>query len=189
MRIAVQGFAAMVRDAVLRTASHHEVRMGCDATPSALILRSAPTGPREARPDDRLRARLEGWPRFGIAALALAFGLMLAAGGTAGAQTDDYPNRTVTFICPFPAGGGTDILVRLLAAELQDKLKRPVVVDNRVGGGTVIAASAVAKSPPDGYTLFLAPVTTLAIGPSIYKKLPYDTVKDFAPVGLVGSAQ
>ena len=124
-----------------------------------------------------------------IATLALAFGLALTAGGTARAQTDDYPSRTVTFICPFPAGGGTDILVRLLAAELQDKLKRPVVVDNRVGGGTVIAASAVAKSPPDGYTLFLAPVTTMAIGPAIHKKLPYDTVKDFAPVGLVGSAQ
>src|SRR6187401_17766 len=124
-----------------------------------------------------------------IAALALAFGLTLAATNGARAQADDYPSRTVTFICPFPAGGGTDILVRLLAAELQDKLKRPVIVDNRVGAGTVIAANAVAHSPPDGYTLFLAPVTTLAIGPSIYKKLPYDTVKDFAPVGLVGSAQ
>ena len=74
-------------------------------------------------------------------------------------------------------------------AELQDKLKRPVIVENRTGAGTVIAADSVAKSPPDGYTLFLAPVTTLAIGPNIYKKLPYDTVKDFAPVGLVGSAQ
>src|SRR6267154_3153853 len=124
-----------------------------------------------------------------IAALAFAFGLVLIAGGSARAQSDDYPSRTVTFICPFPAGGGTDILVRLLAAELQDKLKRPVSVDNRVGAGTLIAASAVAKSPPDGYMLFLAPVTTMAIGPAIYKKLPYDTVKDFAPVGLVGSAQ
>ena len=64
-----------------------------------------------------------------------------------------------------------------------------MIVDNRVGAGTLIAAGATAKSPPDGYTLFLAPVTTLAIGPSIYKKLPYDTVKDFAPIGLVGSAQ
>ena len=78
----------------------------------------------------------------------------------------------MTFICPFPAGGGTDILVRLLAAELQDKLKRPVIVDNRVGAGTVIAASAVAKSPPDGYTLFLAPVTTLAIGPASTRSCP-----------------
>ena len=95
----------------------------------------------------------------------------------------------MTFICPFPAGGGTDILTRLLAQELQDKLGKPVIVENRPGAGTVIAAGAVAKSAPDGYTLFLAPVTTLAIGPNIYKKLPYDTVKDFAPVGLVGSAQ
>jgi len=126
-----------------------------------------------------------------IMALALIFGFGLIGGGidSARAQSDDYPSRTVTFICPFPAGGGTDILVRLLAAELQDKLKRPVIVDNRPGAGTVIAANAVAHSPPDGYTLFLAPVTTLAIGPSIYKKLPYDTVKDFAPIGLVGSAQ
>src|SRR6478736_6479020 len=127
--------------------------------------------------------------RTAVLALCLGLGLIAGVADRARAQTDDYPNRTVTFICPFPAGGGTDILVRLLAAELQDKLKRPVIVDNRVGAGTVIAANAVAKSPPDGYTLFLAPVTTLAIGPAIYKKLPYDTVKDFAPVGLVGSAQ
>ena len=123
------------------------------------------------------------------AVLAFLFGLAIAVSGAARAQTEDYPSRTITFICPFPAGGGTDILVRLLAAELQDKLKKPVIVENRTGAGTVIAAQSVAKSPPDGYTLFLAPVTTMAIGPAIYKKLPYDTVKDFAPVGLVGSAQ
>jgi tripartite-type tricarboxylate transporter receptor subunit TctC len=122
-------------------------------------------------------------------AFCFAVGVLIGGANHARAQADDYPSRTVTFICPFPAGGGTDILVRLLAQELQDKLKKPVIVDNRVGAGTVIAANAVAHSPPDGYTLLLAPVTTLAIGPSIYKKLPYDTVKDFAPVGLVGSAQ
>ena len=105
------------------------------------------------------------------------------------AQTDDYPSRTITFLCPFPAGGGTDILTRMLAQELQDKLKRPVIVENRPGAATQLAAGATAKSAPDGYTLFLAPITTLAIGPSVFKSLPYDTVKDFAPVGLVGSAQ
>jgi tripartite-type tricarboxylate transporter receptor subunit TctC len=125
-----------------------------------------------------------------IGALGLCLGLWLA-GSPANAQAiaDDYPQRTVTFVCPFPAGGGTDILTRVLAQELQEKLKRPVVVENRPGAGTLIAASAVAKSPPDGYMLLLAPVTTLAIGPSIYKSLPYDTQKDFAPIGLVGSAQ
>jgi tripartite-type tricarboxylate transporter receptor subunit TctC len=122
--------------------------------------------------------------RFGV--LALLFTLVVVA---ASARAQDYPQRTVTFICPFPAGGGSDILARMLAGELADKLKATVVVDNRTGAGTVIAAQAVAKSLPDGHTLFLAPVTTLAIGPSIYKSLPYDTVKDFAPIGLVGSAQ
>src|SRR5262245_62152399 len=121
---------------------------------------------------------------LGLASLWLA-----GAAVAAWAQADDYPQRTITFVCPFPAGGGTDILTRMLAQELQDKLKRPVIVENRPGAGTQIAASAVAKSPPDGYVLLLAPVTTLAIGPSVYKALPYDTQKDFAPIGLAGSAQ
>src|SRR5262249_18491583 len=99
-----------------------------------------------------------------MGALVLLLLLVLAANP---ASAQDYPQRTITFVCPFPAGGGTDMLTRLLAAELSDKLKQTVVVDNRPGAGTVIAAQAVAKSPPDGYTLLLAPVTTLAIGPSI----------------------
>ena len=120
----------------------------------------------------------------------LLTGLLIAVAAiTLPVRADDYPQRTITFVCPFPAGGGTDILTRLLAQELQDQLRQPVIVENRTGAGTVIAAAAVAKSAPDGYTLLLAPVTTLAIGPSVYKSLPYDTVKDFAPIGLVGSAQ
>jgi tripartite-type tricarboxylate transporter receptor subunit TctC len=122
-------------------------------------------------------------------ALLLSLGLVAAGADRVHAQADDYPSRNITFLCPFPAGGGTDILTRLLAQELQDKLGKPVVVDNRVGAGTQIAANATAKSAPDGYTIFIAPVTTLAIGPSVFKTLPYDTVKDFAPIGLVGSAQ
>jgi tripartite-type tricarboxylate transporter receptor subunit TctC len=125
------------------------------------------------------------------AALAfwLGLGLVVAGADHVRAQADDYPSRTITFLCPFPAGGGTDILTRLLAQELQDKLGKPVIVENRVGAGTQIAANATAKSAPDGYTIFLAPVTTLGIGPNVFKTLPYDTVKDFAPIGLVGSAQ
>jgi tripartite-type tricarboxylate transporter receptor subunit TctC len=123
-----------------------------------------------------------------VVALGVSLALAFTAAGTS-ASAQDYPSRTVTFICPFPAGGGTDILTRLLAQELQDKLRQTVVVENRVGAGTIVAAQAVARSAPDGYTIFIAPVTTLAIGPNIYKSLPYDTVKDFAPIGLVGSAQ
>src|SRR6516162_1567213 len=123
--------------------------------------------------------------------IALALALAFAAAGVASAQSsaDDYPQRPVTFICPFPAGGGTDILTRMLAQELQDKLKKPFVVDNRPGAGTIVAAQAAARAAPDGHTIFLAPVTTLAMGPSVHKSLPYDTVKDFAPIGLVGSSQ
>jgi tripartite-type tricarboxylate transporter receptor subunit TctC len=124
--------------------------------------------------------------RCGLRGLLMVLVLLAFA---APVHAQDYPQRTITFVCPFPAGGGTDILTRMLAQELQDKLKQTVIVENRTGAGTVIAAAAVAKSPPDGHTLLLAPVTTLAIGPSIYKSLPYDTVRDFAPIGLVGSAQ
>lgn len=128
-------------------------------------------------------------------ALGLLFGLSLialsATGGPANAQENAsaYPTRTVTFVCPFPAGGGTDILTRLLAAELQDKLKGTVIVENRVGGGTVLAAQTVARSQPDGYTILIAPLTTLAINPAVLKNLPYDSIKDFEPIGLVGSAE
>jgi tripartite-type tricarboxylate transporter receptor subunit TctC len=122
------------------------------------------------------------------AVLASCLGAVLAA-IAAPARAEDYPQRNITFMCPFPAGGGTDVLTRMLAQELQDKLKRTVIVENRPGAGTQLASNAVAKSPPDGHTLLLAPVTTLSIGPSVYKSLPYDTQKDFAPIALVGSAQ
>ena len=97
------------------------------------------------------------------APLCLLMAAAIATATNVTALAQDFPQRTITFICPFPAGGGTDILTRLLATELQDKLKQTVIVENRVGGGTVLAAQGVLRSPPDGYTIFLAPVTTLAI--------------------------
>jgi tripartite-type tricarboxylate transporter receptor subunit TctC len=116
---------------------------------------------------------------------AAAFALTVAPVQAA----DDYPTRPVTFIVPFPPAGGTDILARLLAQELSEKLKQPFVIENKPGAGTLVGAQIVAQSKPDGYTLFLAPVTTLAINPSVYKTLPYDPVKDFAPIGLVGQSE
>src|SRR2546426_1021217 len=105
----------------------------------------------------------------GLHILGLALGVATAA---APARADDFPTRTITFVCPFPAGGGTDILTRHLAQELQDKLKQTVIVENRVGAGTVVAAQSVARAAPDGHTLLLAPVTTLAINPNVFKSLP-----------------
>lgn len=122
-----------------------------------------------------------------IAAIAFAFATGLCV-GSAGAQTD-YPQRSITLICPFAAGGSTDILARILAEGLQETLKRTVVVENQGGAGTLIAATAVAKALPDGHTLLLAPITTLSIAPSVMKKLPYDPVRSFESIGLVASSQ
>jgi tripartite-type tricarboxylate transporter receptor subunit TctC len=109
--------------------------------------------------------------------------LMLAAPAPARAQP--YPARPVTLVVPFPAGGSTDWLSRLLGQKLEQRLKTPFIVENRAGGAQLIAASAVAKATPDGYTLLMTTSTTMAINVSVFKSLPYDPAKDFAPVALV----
>jgi tripartite-type tricarboxylate transporter receptor subunit TctC len=103
----------------------------------------------------------------------------------AAAQAQSYPSRPVTMVVPFPAGGSTDWLSRLLGQKLEQRLKVPFIVENRAGGSTLIAASAVAKSEPDGHTLLMTTSTTMAINVSVFKNLPYDPAKDFAPVALV----
>jgi tripartite-type tricarboxylate transporter receptor subunit TctC len=113
--------------------------------------------------------------------------LFIVTGGAL-AQTS-YPEQPVRILVGFTPGTAPDVSARILADKFTEGWGKPVIVENITGASGNIACDRVAKSPPDGYTLFLAPVTTLAIGPAIYKKLPYDTVKDFAPVGLVGSAQ
>jgi tripartite-type tricarboxylate transporter receptor subunit TctC len=117
--------------------------------------------------------------RVCIAILALA----MAVPGQAPAQ--GYPSRPVTVIVPFPAGGSTDWLSRMLGQKLEQRLKAPFVIENRAGGANVIAAVSVAKSPPDGHTLLMTTSTTMAINVSVFKNLPYDPMKDFVPVGLV----
>lgn len=113
---------------------------------------------------------------------------VLAAFCTANAVADDaYPNRPIRIIVPFPPGGGTDMVSRTVAAKLSESWKVPVVVDNRAGGNTVIAAEAAAKSAPDGYTLFVPIDSTLAMNQSLYAKLPYDPVKSFTPITLAVS--
>jgi len=101
------------------------------------------------------------------------------------AQTDSYPARPLRFIVPLAPGGGADMVARLVADRLSRNLNQQVLVDNRAGGGTVIGADLAAKSAPDGYTLLLGTATTHAINASLVKKLPYDPVRDFAPISLI----
>lgn len=98
-----------------------------------------------------------------------------------------YPSKPIRIVVGFSAGGSTDVIARLIAEEMRKDLGQPVVVDNRVGAGGVIAADFVAKSPPDGYTLFVQSATHTAIG-AVKKQLPYHSVNDFTPVTLVATA-
>ncbi|MDC2858726.1 Bug family tripartite tricarboxylate transporter substrate binding protein [Delftia sp. DT-2] len=101
------------------------------------------------------------------------------------AQAQSYPDRPIKLVVPFAPGGATDILGRLLATSLGERLGQPVVVENRPGAGTVVAGALVAKAPPDGYTLLLGASTTLTLNPMIRNPLPYDPLRSFTPLGLV----
>jgi len=114
---------------------------------------------------------------------AFALALLLAA-GIAHAQ---FPNRPVHVVVPFPAGGPTDVLTRALGLKLAERWSQPVVVDNKPGAGGAIGSDFVAKSAADGYTLLMATTSTHSIGPAL-QKLPYDPLKDFAPVSQVSNA-
>jgi tripartite-type tricarboxylate transporter receptor subunit TctC len=116
--------------------------------------------------------------------LTLWVSLLLAA-PMAPVRAQDYPMRTVTIVNPFAPGGGTDILARLLAQKLEQRLGKSFVVENKPGAGSIIAATHVQKSRPDGYTLLMAPSPTMAVNVSLYNKLPYDPTTDFVPLALV----
>jgi tripartite-type tricarboxylate transporter receptor subunit TctC len=109
--------------------------------------------------------------------------LALLAGGPV--RADTYPARTIKLVVPYPAGGTTDLLGRMVGDELQSGLGGSVIVENKPGAGTTIGAEQVARAAPDGYTLLLATSTTLAINKTLYRHLPYDPVKDFTPIALV----
>jgi tripartite-type tricarboxylate transporter receptor subunit TctC len=112
---------------------------------------------------------------------AVLLGLTVTA--NAFAQTaDSYPNRSITMVVAFPAAGTTDILARLIGQKLTDKFKQTVVVENRPGAGGNIGTAFVAKAAPDGYTIMMGTIGTQSINPSLYKKMPYDAAKDFAPI-------
>ncbi len=122
-----------------------------------------------------LRIRHLAWSFCAAVALSMAAPPSFAQG---------YPNKPVRLIVPYAAGGGTDFFARTVGSRIQEQLGQVIVIENKPGASTIIGAEAAAKSPPDGYTVLVADSTTLAVNPHLYKKLAYDSVKDFSPVTL-----
>jgi tripartite-type tricarboxylate transporter receptor subunit TctC len=116
-----------------------------------------------------------------VAAIAAA---VLVAGG---ALAQDYPGRAITLVVPFAVGSGIDPTARIIADELSRSLKQPVVIDYKPGANGAIAAGAVARATPDGYTIFMTTVSTHSANPNLLKSIPYDPVRDFAPLSRVGN--
>jgi tripartite-type tricarboxylate transporter receptor subunit TctC len=120
-----------------------------------------------------------------VTTMRMLFAVLLLCGLTSNALAQNWPSRPLRLVIPFAPGGGADIAGRLVAQELSEGLKQPVVVENKTGAGGTIAADNVAKSPADGYSLVLAHVGGIAAAPHLYKTLPFDPIKDLAPVSLV----
>lgn len=115
----------------------------------------------------------------------LAFCLTLALPAAAHA---DYPDRPIRIIVPFPAGSGTDTVARELAEEMAKDLRQPIVIDNKPGAQGIIGVNAAVNSPPDGYTLVVLGVTTGASNVTLFKKLPYDPIRDLTPIGMISES-
>ena len=124
----------------------------------------------------------------GVPLCAALVGLAASAVPAAVQAQAAYPNKPIRLIVPFPPGGGTDMIARTVAQKLTDQNKWNVVVDNRPGAGGNLGVDAAAKSAPDGDTLVMGQTSNLAINPTLYPKLPYDPLKDLAPVALVSSS-
>lgn len=118
-----------------------------------------------------------------ILAISL-IGLIISFNG----QAQSYPNQPIRLVIPFAAGGPSDVLARGFSQKLGESLGQPIIIDNKPGAGTNLAAEFVAKSKADGYTIFLMMVGTQAINETLYKKLSYNTIKDFSPISLVASS-
>lgn len=123
--------------------------------------------------------------QFLLRAVSAALGLVAFAGPATADEVKSYPSRPVKLVVPFPPGGATDAVGRLVAQHLSEYWKQPVIIDNRPGAGTVIGTDTVARAPADGYTLGMV-ISAHTINPSLRPNLPYDTLKDFAAVSQVG---
>ena len=119
-----------------------------------------------------------------LIAVLLALSLPAGASAEEGREATSFPNRPIHIIVPFPAGGPSDLVARLIGQRMAEDWGQPVVIDNRPGANTVIGAQAAARAAPDGYTLFMAIDSTLVMNQYLYKSLPYDPFADFAPISL-----
>jgi tripartite-type tricarboxylate transporter receptor subunit TctC len=121
--------------------------------------------------------------------IGLLLGLLALASGAArpALAQEVYPNKPIRIVVGYSAGGGNDIIVRVLAPHLSDGLRQPVVIENRPGAQGIIANEIVAKAAPDGYTLLMGPSGPMTMNPGIYAKLPYDSLRDYAPITMIGS--
>ena len=122
-------------------------------------------------------------------ALLLLLLLCLVAVAAPPVSAQDYPSRPITLVVPYAAGGGNDVMARIVAEKMSKTLGQNIVVENRAGAGGSVATRAVAKAAPDGYTLVLGGTGSLAVNPTLYNNVGYDPRKDFAPVGLIGTGQ
>ena len=119
---------------------------------------------------------------------AVLFTLAAVAFAAPDVQSQSYPAKTVRVVVPFPAGGGTDIFARLIGKKFSETLRQPFVVDNRAGAAGIIGCELVARAAPDGYTLLMGTTGTHTTNPAVYAKLPYDSLRDFAPISLVAES-
>ena len=119
--------------------------------------------------------------------VALALLTASVGGAPARAAGPEFPTRPLRYIVPFPPGGSTDIMARIVAAALTEGLGQQVIIDNRGGAGGTVGAEIAARATADGYTLFACNIASLAVSPALYRKLGYDPAADFAPIGLIGS--
>jgi tripartite-type tricarboxylate transporter receptor subunit TctC len=121
-----------------------------------------------------------------VTAFAAAIALGVCWSGSSAAAQSDYPNRPIRLIVPVPPGGGSDFFARTIGAKLSESVGQPVIVDNRAGASGNLGHEIAARSAPDGYTIVLVS-TVVATNPSVYKNLPFDAIKDFAPITLVAA--
>ncbi len=121
-----------------------------------------------------------------VRGLVAAVFVMLASAAPTAAQSN-YPTKPIHLIVGFAAGGGNDILARIIGPKLTEGLGQPVVIENKPGAGAIIATEYVARAAPDGYTLLIGASGQLVINPAVYTKLPYDTLRDLAPISMIAS--